>query len=79
MERKKEARLTTMNIVNSCETSLSPQVILELEPGAAEQPDSRGKNYLHTAIIKVDNFFFDQFSSSVSFPYYRVTWKVYCS
>ena len=48
--------MTTMNIVNSCETSLSPQVILELEPGAAEQPDSRGKNYLHTAIIKVDNF-----------------------
>ena len=30
-----------------------PQVILELEPGAAEQPDSRGKNFLHTAIIKV--------------------------
>ena len=29
------------------------QVILELEPGAAEQPDSRGKNFLHTAIIKV--------------------------
>ena len=28
-------------------------MILELEPGAAEQPDSRGKNFLHTAIIKV--------------------------
>ena len=26
----------------------------ELEPGAAEQPDSRGKNFLHTAIIKGD-------------------------
>ena len=35
-----------------CLTSMS-QVILELEPGAAEQPDSRGKNFLHTAIIKV--------------------------
>ena len=32
------------------------KVILELEPGAAEQPDSRGKNYLHTAIIKVEQF-----------------------
>jgi len=30
------------------------RVILELEPGAAEQPDSRGKNFLHTAIIKGD-------------------------
>ena len=30
------------------------KVILELEPGAAEQPDSRGKNFLHTAIIKGD-------------------------
>jgi ankyrin repeat protein len=30
------------------------RVILELEPGAAEQPDARGKNYLHTAIIKSD-------------------------
>ena len=28
--------------------------ILELEPGAAEQPDSRGKNFLHPAIIKGD-------------------------
>ena len=30
------------------------RVILELEPGAAEQPDSRGKNFLHTAIIRGD-------------------------
>merc|ERR1711971_358702 len=30
------------------------KTILELEPGAAEQPDSRGKNFLHTAIIKGD-------------------------
>jgi len=30
------------------------RVILELEPGAAEQPDSRGKNFLHTAILKGD-------------------------
>ena len=37
------------------------KVILELEPGAAEQPDSRGKNYLHTAIIKVEQFVKDQF------------------
>jgi len=30
------------------------KTILELEPGAAEHPDSRGKNFLHTAIIKGD-------------------------
>ncbi|XP_023334642.1 rabankyrin-5 [Eurytemora carolleeae] len=30
------------------------RVILELEPGAAEHPDARGKNFLHTAILRGD-------------------------
>jgi len=41
---------SAMNFKNNA----AARVILELEPGAAEQPDSRGKNYLHTAIIKGD-------------------------
>ena len=47
------------------------KVILELEPGAAEQPDSRGKNYLHTAIIKVEQFVKYQLKHHCTIEYIR--------
>jgi len=46
--------LSPFSAAMNFKNNTAAKVILELEPGAAEQPDSRGKNYLHTAIIKSD-------------------------
>ena len=56
-EKKKKMKLFLKARLMILTKNIIPKVILELEPGAAEQPDSRGKNYLHTAIIKVEDKF----------------------
>ena len=47
------AGLSPFSAAMTFKNNTAARVILELEPGAAEQPDARGKNFLHTAIIKV--------------------------
>merc|ERR1712013_711068 len=49
-----KAGLSPFSAAMTFKNNTAAKVILELEPGAAEQPDSRGKNFLHTAIIKSD-------------------------
>jgi len=49
-----KAGLSPFSAAMTFKNNTAARVILELEPGAAEQPDSRGKNFLHTAILKGD-------------------------
>ena len=49
-----KAGLSPFSCAMTYKNNSAARVILELEPGAAEQPDARGKNFLHTAIIKGD-------------------------
>jgi len=49
-----KAGLSPFACAMTFKNNTAARVILELEPGAAEQPDSRGKNFLHTAILKGD-------------------------
>ena len=54
LQARDRAGLSPFSTAMTHKNNAAAKVILELEPGAAEQPDSRGKNFLHTAIIKCD-------------------------
>ena len=54
LQARDRAGLSPFSTAMTHKNNAAAKVILELEPGAAEQPDSRGKNFLHTAIIKGD-------------------------
>jgi len=54
LQARDKAGLSPFSTAMTHKNNSAAKVILELEPGAAEQPDSRGKNFLHTAIIKGD-------------------------
>ena len=54
LSARDKAGLSPFAAAMTQKNNTAARVILELEPGAAEQPDSRGKNFLHTAIIKGD-------------------------
>ena len=54
LQVRDKAGLSPFSTAMTHKNNSAAKVILELEPGAAEQPDSRGKNFLHTAIIKGD-------------------------
>ena len=54
LSARDKAGLSPFATAMTQKNNTAARVILELEPGAAEQPDSRGKNFLHTAIIKGD-------------------------
>ena len=54
LSARDKAGLSPFATAMTQKNNTAARVILELEPGAAEQPDSRGKNFLHTAIIRGD-------------------------
>lgn len=54
LQARDKTGLSPFSTAMTHKNNAAARVILELEPGAAEQPDSRGKNFLHTTIIKGD-------------------------